>query len=280
MTAHLSGHEVSRINRGGITAMTAHQAVELFDTALLTDHPVVMAARLDRSALANPVTNQQLPPLFTNLIHHPRRRLITNTDAATQSISKLTQRLHGLTTTERHQVLVELVCAQIAAVLGHPDPQNITPQQAFQDLGFDSLTAVELRNRLKTTTGLTLSPTLIFDYPTPTAVADHLDQQLTGLTEPITTPTRTQPSIDEPIAIVGMGCRFPGGVHSPTGLWDMLANSRDVISQFPTDRAGTSNTSMTPTPTRWGKTYTRYGGFIHDAGDFDAGFSGSHPQKH
>ncbi|WP_408632379.1 acyl carrier protein [Mycobacterium basiliense] len=165
-------------------------------------------------------------------------------------------------------------------MLGHPDPQNITPQQAFQDLGFDSLTAVELRNRLKTTTGLTLSPTLIFDYPTPTAVADHLDQQLTGLTEPITTPTRTQPSIDEPIAIVGMGCRFPGGVHSPTGLWDMLANSRDVISQFPTDRAGTSNTSMTPTPTRWGKTYTRYGGFIHDAGDFDAGFSGSHPQKH
>ncbi|WP_415823734.1 beta-ketoacyl synthase N-terminal-like domain-containing protein, partial [Mycobacterium basiliense] len=253
--------------------MTAHQAVELFDTALLTDHPVVMAARLDRSALANPVSNQQLPPLFTNLIHHPRRRLIHH-DTTTAS-SALAQRLHGLATTERHQVLVELVCAQVAAVLGHPDPQNITPERAFQDQGFDSLTAVELRNRLKTTTGLTLSPTLTFDYPTPTAVAEYLGKQL-GATEPIATPVApARVRIDdEPIAIVGMGCRFPGGVHSPAGLWDMLANGRDVISQFPTDRGWDVDGLFDPDPDAEGKTYTRLGGFLTDVAGFDAGFFG------
>ncbi|WP_415823712.1 beta-ketoacyl reductase, partial [Mycobacterium basiliense] len=172
--------QAGAIGRAGMAAMTAQQAVELFDTALVLDHPVVVAAQLDRAALANPATSQGLPPLFDNLLNHPRRRLITSTDAAAQSISKLTQRLDGLSPDEQHRLLVELVCAEIAAVLGHPNPQDITPERAFQDLGFDSLTAVELRNRLKTTTGLTLSPAVIFDYPTPTTLAGYLRQQVIG----------------------------------------------------------------------------------------------------
>jgi acyl carrier protein len=88
--------------------------------------------------------------------------------------------LHGLTLDEQHNLLVKLVQSHAAVVLGHPDPEDIDPGRTFQDLGFDSLTAVELRNRLKTATGLALPPTLIFDYPTPTTLAHHLAQLFTG----------------------------------------------------------------------------------------------------
>jgi polyketide synthase 7 len=90
--------------------------------------------------------------------------------------------MQGLTAEQRHRELVDLVCSNAATVLGHPDTADIDADQVFQDLGFDSLSAVELRNRLKTTTGLSLSPTLIFDYPTPAALAEHLDTQLADTT--------------------------------------------------------------------------------------------------
>src|SRR5205807_207702 len=90
-------------------------------------------------------------------------------------------RLHGLAADEQHSLLVDLVRSHVATVLCRSGVNDIDPGQAFQDLGFDSLTAVELRNRLKTATGLTLSPTLIFDYPTPTAVAQHIAENLGGV---------------------------------------------------------------------------------------------------
>jgi acyl transferase domain-containing protein len=88
------------------------------------------------------------------------------------------ERLRQLTPREHRRRLIELVCAHAAAVLGHPDGHAVDPERAFQDLGFDSLTGVELRNRLKADTGLALSRTLVFDYPNPAALADHLSQQL------------------------------------------------------------------------------------------------------
>jgi len=90
----------------------------------------------------------------------------------------LAQRLHGLPRDEQQRVLIGLVCEHAAAVLGHPDGQAIDHDRAFGDSGFDSLTGVELRNRLTTHTGTALSRTVIFDYPTPAALADHLRRQL------------------------------------------------------------------------------------------------------
>ena len=107
----------------------------------------------------------------------PPRQIDDTVDAA-QSKSALAQRLHGLAPDEQHDLLVGMVCLQAAAVLGRPTPEDINPDTAFQDLGFDSLTAVELRNRLKTATGLTLPPTLIFDHPTPTAAADYMGSSI------------------------------------------------------------------------------------------------------
>ena len=102
---------------------------------------------------------------------------------AAQSRSALAQRLSGLPTDEQYDLLLDLVRSHMATVLGLPNPQAIAPDLAFQDHGFDSLTAVELRNRLKAATGLTLSPTLIFDYPNPSAIAEYFRTQLVGESE-------------------------------------------------------------------------------------------------
>jgi 4-hydroxyphenylalkanoate synthase len=184
MTAHLSGRDLARISRSGLAAMNPGQALELFDAALAIDHPVAVAARLDRVALEAQALSGGLPALFSGLARRPRRRLIDDTVDAAQSMSSLAQRLHGLAPDDQRDLLVGMVCAQAAAVLGHPAPEDMDADTAFQDLGFDSLTAVELRNRLKTATGLTLPPTLIFDHPTPAAAADYISQQIAGSHHP------------------------------------------------------------------------------------------------
>ena len=140
--------------------------------------PVMVATRLDRAALEARAQSGGLPALFSGLARRPRRRQIEDTGDAAQSKSALAQRLDGLAPDERHDLLVGIVCSQAAAVLGWPSPEEISPDTEFQHLGFDSLTAVELRNRLKTATGLTLPPTLIFDHPTSAAVAEYVGQQI------------------------------------------------------------------------------------------------------
>jgi len=177
MTGHLGGRDVARLSRGGLAPLSAGQAVELFDAGVALDHPCVVAARLDQAALRNLALDGGLSPLFSQLVHRPARRLVDNDAAA--SVSALAARLRGLSTVEQHNLLLQLVCSQVAIVLG-TDGDDVDPDKTFQDLGFDSLTAVELRNRLKTTTGLALSPTLIFDYPTPTTVARHLLDDFQG----------------------------------------------------------------------------------------------------
>ncbi|MGV7941672.1 type I polyketide synthase [Mycobacterium kansasii] len=178
ITAHLSERDLARMSRSGLVAMSPEQALELFDTALTIDHPVMVATRLDRAALNARAQAGGLPALFSGLARRPRRRQIDDTADATQSKSALAQRLHGLAPDEQHGLLVAIVRAQAAAVLGRPAPEDIDPDSGFQDLGFDSLTAVELRNRLKNATGLTLPPTVILDHPTPTAVADYIARQI------------------------------------------------------------------------------------------------------
>ncbi|WP_371935045.1 SDR family NAD(P)-dependent oxidoreductase, partial [Mycobacterium sp. TY813] len=277
MTGHLSDPDLARISRTGIAGMTAEQAVELFDTALIMDHPTVVTARLDHTALRNPALNATLPPLFSNLIERPRRRLV-DPDTAT-SRSALAQRLHGLPPDQQQALLLQLVCSQAAIVLGHASPDDITPEQAFKDLGFDSLTAVELRNRLQTATGLTLPPTLIFDHPTPTRLTDYLGQQVSGWAQPARSVVAARVGVDEPVAVVGVGCRFPGGVDSAQGLWDVVAAGADVVSGFPTDRGWDVEGLFDPDPDAVGKAYTRWGGFLADAAGFDAGFFGISPRE-
>ncbi|MBS4727409.1 SDR family NAD(P)-dependent oxidoreductase [Mycobacterium sp. SM1] len=176
LTGRLRERDLARMQRGGLLPMSAEQAVELCDAALALGHPTVVAARLDATALTDPTHSALLPPLFNELIRRPRRAVLAPDAAAARST--LVQRLRGLSTDQQHQLLLDLVRSHIAAVLGRPDPTDIDATRAFQDLGFDSLSAIELRNRLKTATGLPLSPTLIFDYPTPASLAEHLHSRI------------------------------------------------------------------------------------------------------
>jgi polyketide synthase 7 len=177
MTAHLGDRDKARMSRIGLAPLSTEQALAAFDAAMLVDAAVLVAARVDRAALSDNVA--ALPPLLSELVAGPARRVIDDTDV-TASVTGLSARLHGLSPEARHRELVDLVCANAAMVLGVPNPADLNSGSAFGELGFDSLTAVELRNRLKNATGLTLSPTLIFDYPTPVVLATHLDTQLAG----------------------------------------------------------------------------------------------------
>ncbi|WP_139333457.1 type I polyketide synthase, partial [Mycobacterium sp. SP-6446] len=199
--------------------------------------------------------------------------------AAAKSKSALAHRLDGLPEAEQHAVLLDLVRSHIATVLGNTTAEAIDPDKAFQELGFDSLTAVEMRNRLKTATGLALSPTLIFDYPTPNGLAGYIRTELAGVPQEIKAAPVARATGDDAIAIVGMACRYPGGVNSPDDLWDMLIEGRDVLSEFPTDRGWNLSGLYNPDPDVPGTCYTRTGGFVDGVADFDPAFFGITPSE-
>ncbi|MGA6203087.1 phosphopantetheine-binding protein, partial [Streptomyces avermitilis] len=177
MTGHLAGTDHRRIIRSGLHPMSTPDALALFDAALALDRPVLLPADLRPAP--------PLPPLLQDLLPATRRRTTrTTTTGGADNGAQLHARLAGQTHEQQHTTLLALVRSHIATVLGHTTPDTIPPDRAFRDLGFDSLTAVELRNRLSHTTGLRLPTTLAFDHPNPTTLTHHLHTQLVskGLT--------------------------------------------------------------------------------------------------
>ncbi|QKV96341.1 SDR family NAD(P)-dependent oxidoreductase [Streptomyces sp. NA02950] len=186
-------------------------------------------------------------------------------------------RLGELSAEDRYAAVVDLVREQTAGLLG-TDPATIDPERAYRDYGYNSLAAVELTNQLRKATGMELPLTLLFDHPNPAAVAQNLLERA-GFEMPAPEPAPTVPSAgtetdDDRIAIVGMACRYPGGVGSPAQLWDVVARGRDVVSGFPEDRGWDLEGLYDPDPDQPGSCYTRAGGFLDGAADFDAGFFG------
>ncbi|KAA8967030.1 beta-ketoacyl reductase, partial [Mycobacterium sp.] len=181
MTGSLESVDFARFARDGIVALSAEEALRLFDTALVVDEPYLVPAAIDTTALRAKHDAGTLPPMFVDLINAPARRRVEDSLAAAKSRSALVQRLESLAEDEQHAVLLDLVRSHIAAVLGTTTAEAIDPDKAFSELGFDSLTAVEMRNRLKAATGLPLSPTLIFDYPNSAALAGYFRTELLGI---------------------------------------------------------------------------------------------------
>ena len=277
MTGGLEEAGRARLARTGVKALASADAMQLFDTAIVVDEPFLVPAHIDTAALrANAAV---VPPMFIDLINAPTRRRVDDSLAASKSKSALAQRIHGLPEAEQHAVLLDLVRSHIATVLGNTTPEAIDADKAFQELGFDSLTAVEMRNRLKAATGLALSPTLIFDYPTPSRLADYFRTELAGVPQEVKNVPAVRVTGDEQIAIVGMSCRYPGGVNSPEDLWDMVIQGRDVISEFPADRGWDLSNLYNPDPDVAETCYTRTGGFVEDVGDFDPAFFGIGPSE-
>ncbi|UZI31659.1 type I polyketide synthase [Streptomyces sp. VB1] len=180
--------------------------------------------------------------------------------------------------------MLTVVRSALAVVLGHAGAEAVDPGTTFKELGIDSLSSVELRDRLGAATGLTLPTGVLFGHPTPTELADHLRTLASGVEEPTApaaAPARQVLAADEPIAIVGMACRLPGGVASPDDLWQLVMNETDAISDFPTNRGWDTERLYDPDTEsgRSGTSYTRQGGFLYDADQFDPGFFGISPRE-
>ncbi|HET9171125.1 MAG TPA: acyltransferase domain-containing protein, partial [Actinospica sp.] len=210
----------------------------------------------------------------------PRRRQRPTASAADTGPDL--SELDLLSDAERAQAYADLVRAHVAEVLRFASPGAVAMDRGFLDQGMDSLTAVELRNQLGTTLGERLPATLIFDYPTPDALAAYLAGRASGGSDRRPkTPTRRRgtAAADEPIAIVGMACRFPGGANTPEALWRLVLAGTDAIGPLPTDRGWDLDALYDPEPGKPGKCYVREGGFIADPAGFDAEFFGISPRE-
>ncbi|MFD7431274.1 SDR family NAD(P)-dependent oxidoreductase [Streptomyces sp. NPDC059818] len=269
----LTEADLDRMRRLGLPALPADRGLALLDAAVVAGDTVVVPLTIDPVALA--ARGDELPALLRGRVRTPARRTVR----AAATGSALERRLSGTTPDERARILLDTVRTQVAAVLGQPTPEAVGPDTAFRDQGFDSLAAVELRNLLVGSTGLRLPATLVFDYPNSRAVAGHLDTLLTGTTTTAPTAAPLAAVDDDPIAVVAISCRFPGGVRSPEDLWDLVADGVDAIGDFPADRGWDADALYDPEPGLPGRTYVREGGFLYDAAEFDPGFFGIMPRE-
>ena len=284
MAGGLDARARDRAAREGIAALADDEGLALFDAAVAAPAgpPLLLPVRLSPAAVV--AAGLPLPPLLSGLAQ-PRQLAARRAAAGGpggDAAAPLRGRLAGLSAAEADRVLLDLVRAHAAAVLGHASPAAVEPGRAFSDLGFDSLTAVELRNRLNAATGLRLPATLVFDYPAPALLAAYLRAGLAGDDAAAAAAVVAVPAAAasaEPVAIVGMGCRFPGGAQGPEGLWELVASGTDAVSGFPADRGWDVEGLFDPDPDAAGKSYTRHGGFLHEAADFDAGFFGISPRE-
>ncbi|WP_227025734.1 type I polyketide synthase [Streptomyces fodineus] len=273
MTERMAGTDRARLARAGVLPLDSGTALDVFDAATALDEPVLVAARLDPVALRERAAEGVLSPVLRSLVPVVRRPAA---EGAADGADGLRRRLAEQ---EPLRVLQDLVLTQAAVVLGHSDPGGLSPDRPFKDFGFDSLTAVELRNRLGRVTGVRLPATVVFDHPTPAGLAGYLRAELVGDTSAAAALPVVAAAADEPIAIIGMACRFPGGIVSPEDLWDLVASGGDAIGTFPTDRGWDVTGLYDPDPDHPGTSYTRHGGFLYDAGRFDAGLFGISPRE-
>ncbi|MDG3014762.1 SDR family NAD(P)-dependent oxidoreductase [Speluncibacter jeojiensis] len=273
MTSHLNSDDLDRLRRSGIDTIGQESGLALFDSALKVNRPLIVPLRL--SARTARSDADSTPPILRRVLGLRRRHA-----AAADSPTGLAEELRALDPDVRHGRMLDLVTTHVAAVLGHEGKEVIDPERAFKQLGFDSLTAVQLRNQLATATGVSLPATLVFDHPTAGALARELAARVLGgssVAQPAP-PVRTGRR-DDPIVIVGMACRYPGRVYSPDDLWQLVCDGRNVAGAYPENRGWDLGEVYDPDPSRAGTTYMREGGFLYDADEFDAEFFGISPRE-
>ncbi|QKV91025.1 SDR family NAD(P)-dependent oxidoreductase [Streptomyces sp. NA02950] len=277
----------ARLHATGMPAMAPESAISALQRALGVADTYVAVADIawDRLIAATPASAsaavlRELPEVR----ELSERGADTVDTTAGDAAAPLARRLAGLSPQEAEEALTDLVSTEVAAALGYPDASAVEAGRAFRELGFDSLTAVDLRNRLGAATGLRLPVTLVFDYPNVTALTGFLlaETGAAGPDEadaPVGTATVGAAADADPIAIVAMSCRLPGGVRTPEELWQLLMDGRDAIGDFPTDRGWDIDGHFDPDPDKPGTFYATGGGFLYDADHFDPEFFGISPRE-
>ncbi|MEV4240237.1 type I polyketide synthase [Nocardia sp. NPDC049737] len=277
MTGGLDRAALARWDRLGLSPLESAEGTRLFGEALAHSDARPAPIRFDASVLRRESDVDAVPAVLRGFVRRSTR--LTQQAAVAAAAGSLAARLAGVPQARRGEVVLEVVLTAAAAVLGHDSAADIRPDQRFDEIGFDSLGGVEFRNRLGKATGLQLPSTLVFDYPTPAAVAKLVQSRVEPTVgEPVKNVVR-RVRADEPIAIVGMACQFPGGVESPKQLWDLVASGTDATGDFPSDRGWDLERLFDSNPDKPGTVYTRRGGFLYSAGDFDAGFFGIGPKE-
>ncbi|MFD8396450.1 type I polyketide synthase, partial [Streptomyces sp. NPDC059680] len=273
-----------RMRRGGVPPMAVDPAIRALRQAIDSGEAVLTVADFDWERLTPGLVAVRPSPFIGDLPEV--RRVLDHADglaaggAGSGAGASLAERLAAMSRAEQERTVLDLVRTHVAGVLGHNGSAAIGAERAFKELGFDSLTAVELRNRLGAATGVDLPATLVFDHPTASALADHLRTELLGTGAAVDGPvSRAAEVADDPIAIVAMTCRFPGGVRSPEDLWQLLATGGDAIAEFPHDRGWDLERLYSSDPDQQGTCYTREGGFLYDVAEFDPGFFGISPRE-
>ncbi|MEU8775882.1 type I polyketide synthase [Streptomyces sp. NPDC048606] len=279
MGAGLTEADLARWDRAGMTPLTPEQGLALFDAALAGERPLLVPVALNLGRFR---TAAELPPALYRGLVRTRTRRAAQAGAAGAGDSGWSRQIAALAEDKRADAVLDLVRSTVASVLGHAGATSIDPQRAFSDIGFDSMAGVDLRNRLGAATGLRLPATAVFDHPTPAALATYVLSKVSaeaGGAPAKAVKARAKGASDEPIAIVGMACRFPGGVNSPADLWRLVADGVDAVSGFPVNRGWDLDNLYDPDPERTGTSYVREGGFLHEADLFDREFFGISPRE-
>ncbi|MFF3540176.1 SDR family NAD(P)-dependent oxidoreductase, partial [Streptomyces sp. NPDC002466] len=283
MAAGLTAADRARWARQGVTGLSAEHGLALLDAALGHGDPLLVPTALDPNVLRDPDRAATVPALLRGFTRGGRRRAAT----AAGTAASWQERMALLSARECRTAVTELVRSSVAAVLGMADASAVDAATPFKELGMDSLAAVELRGRLSSATGIPLPATLVFDHPTPAALVELFTERIRPAEpadEEATDQARAAVAAgkegeDDPIVIVGMACRYPGDVTSAEDLWRLVADGTDAISPFPENRGWDVETLYDPDPDKPGTSYTRHGGFLHDADLFDAEFFGISPRE-
>jgi acyl transferase domain-containing protein/acyl carrier protein len=271
----LDSADLQRMQRGGMRGLSADEGLALLDAALASGAALCVPARFDARSFAVPA--DQLPPLLSGLGRRQLRRVRRVSDSAVASSFRA--RLTTLDASERERVLLDAIGEAVTAVMGVP-AGRLDPDRPLSELGLDSLMAVELRNRLMTLSGLRLASTLLFDQPTPNALCRYLEGQLLNERGPaLAVVSHQQLTAADPVAIVAMSCRYPGGADSPEALWELLLEGGDAVVDFPSERGWDAKALYDPDPDASGKSSVCKGGFLRDVAKFDSAFFGISPRE-
>ncbi len=273
MAAELGTALQTRLSRQGIKALTPTEGISLLGRALGRTEAQLVVVPLDVVAMGQTMGNA-VPPIWRALV-----RSHSDQVSAGRPETWFTM-LAPLAPEHRAREVRRVVIEDVARVLSFGAPNDLSADRPLKEMGLDSLMAVELRNALGRRVSRPLPATLAFDYPTVDAITQYLLKEIANQGAPaaITKKPARASTVDEPIAIVGMACRYPGGITTPESFWHLLDQGIDAVTEMPHERWDV-DALYDPDPTVPGKMMTRQGGFVANIDQFDPAFFGITPRE-